>query len=114
MESRVAVADEQGVLRGLKQPFGLRVTKDKKPVMGQNTAVIEVTLYQESGSFIPQCSYLFEAVDAAGQSLAYVDVNEFKRAVDDHCTEVLGTVLYVKSIPRASSLCPKELQAFDF
>ena len=114
MTSRGAIADEQAVLEGNPQPFKLRVTKDKIAIKGQNTALLEATIYEENGSFIPKCNYLFEAVDNNDQPLTYVDVAEFKKAVDGYCTQVLATGYYVKSIPKASSLCSKAMQAFNF
>ncbi|MEB0248553.1 MULTISPECIES: hypothetical protein [unclassified Mucilaginibacter] len=114
MISRGAIADERAVLEGNTQPFKLRVTKDKGAVQGENTALLEATIYEENGSFIPQCSYLFEAVDNNDQPLTYVNLAEFKKAVDEYCTEVLATGYYVKSIPKASSLCSKAMQAFNF
>lgn len=114
MITEAAIANGQAVLEGTTQPFKLRVTKDITAVEGQNTALLEVTVYRENGSFIPHCSYLFEAVDSSGQPLTYVDLNEFKKAVDEYCADVLATEYYVKSIPKASSLCNKEMQAFNF
>lgn len=114
MINTVAITDEQEILKGDKQPFKLRVTKDKVAVQGQNTAVLEATIYQENGSFIPQCSYLFEAMDSNHQPLTYVNADEFKKAVDEYCTKVLAAEYYIKSIPKASSLCSKEMQAFNF
>ncbi|MES2266493.1 MAG: hypothetical protein V4520_07020 [Bacteroidota bacterium] len=114
MKSTAVVADEQAGLTGISVPFQLRVTKDKAAVQGQNTALMEATIYTENGSFIPQYSYLFEAVDTNGHPLAYINENEFKTAVDDYCTKVLATEYYIKSIPRASTLCSKEMKAFNF
>ena len=114
MDSSVATIHHKAVLTPVKQPFSLRVTLGKQPVMGQNIAVMEATVYEEAGSFVPQHSYLFEAVDAHNQPLTYVDAEAFKQAVDDYCTQVLATEYYVKSIPRASSLCPAAMQAFNF
>lgn len=114
MINTVAIADEQAVLEGVTQPFKLRVTKDKAAVEGSNTALLEVTVYEENGSFTPQCSYLFEAWDSKGQPLSMVDLDGFKKAVDDYCTQVLATTYYLKSIPRASSLCNPEMRAFNF
>lgn len=114
MDSRVVIAEQDAALAIDKQPFKLQATKNKTATAGQNTAMLEATIYQEQGSFVAQCSYLFEAVDGNNQALTYVDIAEFKRAVDEYCTEVLATTYYIKSIPRESSLCPKEMQAFNF
>jgi hypothetical protein len=114
MEYRVTETSEQTIAAPAKRPFNMRATKDKLPDSQQHTALLEATLYKEDGAFVKQCTYLFEALDAANLPLTYVDINEFKNAVDLYCTGVLHTEYYVKSIPRASSLCGKEMQAFDY
>lgn len=114
MISTEVTADEQVVLKGEAQPFKLRVTKDKAVLQGENTALLEVTIYEENGSFIPQCSYLFEAMDINNRPLTYVNADEFKKAVNEYCNEVLAAEYYIKSIPKASSLCNSEMQAFNF
>jgi hypothetical protein len=114
MECRVTVADTQTIVESIKRPFKMSVVKDKAAPAARNTALLEATLYKEDGSFIRQCSYLFEALDANNQPLNYVDVDDFKTAVDLYFTEVLATEYYVKSIPRASSLCHSEMQKFNF
>ena len=114
MDCIVTAAGTQTIVETIERPFKMSVYKDKPAGNNQNTALLEATLYREDGAFVKQCTYLFEALDAANQPLYHADVDAFKHAVDVYFTQVLATEFYVKSIPRASSLCHKEMQAFDY
>jgi hypothetical protein len=114
MECRVTVADTQTIVEQVNSPFKMSVTKNKIADNEPATALLEATVYKEEGAFVRHCTYLFEALDARNQPLSHVDIDEFKQAVDLYFAEVLATDYYVKSIPRASSLCHREMQKFNF
>ncbi|WP_454804067.1 hypothetical protein [Mucilaginibacter phyllosphaerae] len=114
MENIVAIAATPIYTEVDNNPVNLIVTEIVKGFNMPDTANLEVTVYKEDGTFIPQCSYLFEAVDGAGQPLTDVAIDDFKKAVDAYCTQVLAVEYFIKSIPRASSLCTQEMQAFNF
>ena len=92
----------------------MRVRKNVRLTQDFNTAVLEASLYKEAGSFVQSCSYLFEALDNADQPLSEVSIDEFNNAVDFFFTSLLDTDLYIKRIPKTSSLCAPEMKAFKF
>jgi hypothetical protein len=94
--------------------FKMRVQRDVEFNDDKNTALLEATLYKESGSFIVSGYFLFEALDKQNEPLIKVDIDEFKHAVDFFFTSLLDTEHYVKEIPKASSLCNSELKSFQF
>ena len=110
----VTVAGKQIIIERMKQPFKMRVAKNELAKTNQNTALLEATLYKEDGVFVKNGSYLFEALDSDNQPVTEVDIDAFKSAVDFFLTSVVGTEHYVKSIPKASSLCHQEMRLFGF
>lgn len=111
---RVKLAAEGTTIEGFNGSFKMRVRKNVKLTDDTNVAVMEATLYKENGSFIPTGSYLFEALDSQDMPVSEVDTDEFGRAIDFFFTSLLDTENYIKSIPRASSLCNPEMKAFKF
>ncbi|AMR30664.1 hypothetical protein A0256_04095 [Mucilaginibacter sp. PAMC 26640] len=102
------------IIESHKRQFRMSVQKDRQVNADRNTALMDATLYKEQGSFVRDCSYIFEALNIHNEPLVSVDIELFKNAVDFFFTSVLGTDLYVKSIPRSSSLCGQHLKAFQF
>ncbi len=94
--------------------FKMSVHRDYKAVPGNNTALLEATLYREDGVFVKNGSYHFEALDKENHPLIEVNIDDFKTAVDFFFTSILNTHHYVKSIPKASSLCNSEMKRFQF
>ena len=77
--------------------------------------MLEATLYVEQGGFLPVCSYLFELLDEELQPTdKEVDIIRFKAAIDFFFNTVMGTDLYVKSMQRASTLCPAVVKNYHF
>ena len=111
------VATEQGItiITHVEANLKLRVLDAATTTLPGDTPVIEATLYIEQGGFIPKCSYFFELTDPISNLMnSEVDLENFKAAVDFFFTGVLGTELYVKSIPKASSLCPAERKHYHY
>ncbi len=103
------------VIETLNPPFKMSVRKDMKAPAEANTALIEATLYKEEGVFVKDCNYLFEALNNHNHPTSQVsNVDDFKAAVDFFFKSVLNTEYYLKTIPRVSSLCQKELKAFAY
>jgi hypothetical protein len=110
-------ATEQGItiITQTESNLKLRVLDAATTTLPGDTPVIEATLYIEQGAFIPKCSYFFELIDPVINLINNeADLNNFKAAVDFYFNTVLGTDLYVKSIPKASSLCPAERKHYQF
>jgi len=111
------VATEQGItiITHVEGNLTLRVLDAATTNLPGDTAVIEATLYIEQGGFIPKCSYFFELTDPITHLMNNeADIDNFKAAVDFFFNSVLGTDLYVKSIPKASSLCPAERKYYQY
>jgi hypothetical protein len=99
----------------LNPPFKMSVRKDIKASKESNTALMEAILYKEDGVFVKDCCYLFEALNKDNNPISKVSsVDDFKAAVDFFFKSVLNTEFYLKSIPKASSLCEKEVKSFQF
>ena len=111
---RVNVTKEPTIIERPESSFKMSVQRDVKLQDDRNTALLEATLYKERGSYVASGYFLFEALDKYNQPLLEVDINEFKDAVDFFFTSLLDTELYVKGIPRASSLCNQDLKSFQF
>ncbi len=95
--------------------FKMSVEKDRKLAPETNTALLEGLLYREEGVFVKNGNYVFEALDVDNKPLfGEVDIDLFKLAVDFFFTSILNTDLYLKRIPKASSLCQQEMKAFKF
>jgi hypothetical protein len=93
----------------------MSVNKNKKATAQSDTALIEATLFIEDSVFVQDSCYLFEAIDEHHMPLTDdVNIDDFKAAVDHYFTRILKTKLYLKSIPRCSSLCNKEFKLFLF
>jgi hypothetical protein len=97
-----------------EKAFKMSVQKERKLEHDLNTAILEATLYKEEGVFIPNCNYVFEAVAEDNRPLDKANIDDFKSAVDFFFTSILNTDLYIKSIPKCSSLCDKDLKKFLF
>jgi hypothetical protein len=103
------------ILETLNPPFKMSVKKDSKASADANIAAMEAILYKEEDVFVQDCCYLFEALNSDNKPVSKVaSIDNFKAAVDFFFLQVLNTDLYLKSIPRASSLCQKELKAFQY
>ena len=103
------------IIKAVDHQFTMQVLKADSTKLSGNTAVLEATLYIEQGGFLPECSYLFELLDDEMQPTDMkVDIDQFKAAVDYFFNTVMGTDLYVKSIPRASTLCPAVVKNYHF
>lgn len=114
---KFTVATEHGitVIIGVEERLKLRVLDAATTTLPGDTPVIEATLYIEQGGFIPKCSYFFELTDPITHLMnSATDIDNFKAAVDFFFNTVLGTYLYVKSIPKASSLCPAERKNYQY
>jgi hypothetical protein len=97
------------------QGFRMDVQKDRKLKRDHNTAVLEATLYIEEGVFIKKASYIFEALSNDNNPLIdNGNIDHFKDAVDFFFKSILNTDLYIKSIPKASSLCQNEMKMFQY
>ncbi len=95
--------------------FRMSVEKDRQLAPGTNTAVLEALLYREEGVFVKNGNYVFEALDSDNKPLSTdVDIDQFKLAVDFFFTSILNTDLYLKRIPKESSLCEGEMKTFKF
>ncbi len=111
------VATEQGItiITHAEGNLTLRVLDAATTNLPGDTAVIEATLYIEQGGFIPKRNYFFELTDPITHLMNNeADIDNFKAAVDFFFYSVLGTDLYVKSIPKASSLCPAERKHYQY
>lgn len=111
---RVNVSKEPTIIERPKCSFKMSVQRDVKLQEDRNTALLEATLYKESGSFVKSGYFLFEALDKQNRPIKEVNIDDFKDAVDFFFTSLLDTEYYVKSIPRTSSLCPYGLKYFQF
>src|SRR4051812_3694365 len=111
---KVSVSKEPTIIERPEGAFKMSVQRDVKLREDRNTALLEATLYKESGSFVKDGYFVFEALDKQNQPVKEVNIDDFKDAVDFFFTSLLGTEHYVKSIPRASSLCRAELKSFQF
>ncbi|MGY3211874.1 hypothetical protein [Mucilaginibacter sp. HD30] len=67
-----------------------------------NTAYCLVTQYIIKGGFIPEKMYVFETEEC--------DLEKLKRVVDDYFATVVKTDLYVKEIPKDSTLFEQEAE----
>ncbi|MGY3211362.1 hypothetical protein [Mucilaginibacter sp. HD30] len=111
------VATEQGItiITHVEANLKLRVLDAATTTLPGDTPVIEATLYIEQGGFIPKCRYFFEVTDTVTNLMnTEADIDNFKAAVDFFFNSVLGTDLYVKRIPKASSLCPAERKHYHY
>jgi hypothetical protein len=88
----------------------MRVFKVDNSFLKGQIALLEATLYIEKSSFVPSDSYLFEALDY--HSIDHLNLDDFKAAIAFYLNSVLGTNLYVISVPRASLLCPIERKMY--
>ena len=95
-------------------PFKMSVQHNAIPPATSDTALLEATLYREEGTFVKNGSYLFEALNNENKPISTVDIDQFRSAIDFFFTSILNTDLYVKSIPKGSSLCKPELKAFQY
>jgi hypothetical protein len=112
---KVSAINGLTVVEDLINNFRFHVLDSKSTQLSGETAVLEATLYIEQGGFVPTRSYLFELINGHGESISLdVDIDDFKTAVDFFFHSVLGTDLFVKSIPIASSLCPVERKLYHF
>lgn len=111
---RVNVINELAIIERPMGSFKMSVQRDIIPPDDRNTALLEATLYKETGSFVKSGYFIFEALDRHNQPIKEVNIDEFKDAVDFFFTSLLDTDHYVKSIPRASSLCAADLKSFKF
>ncbi len=114
---KFTVSEAQGVtvISAVEHNLKLRVLAAESTTLPGNTAVIEATLYVEQGGFVPKRSYFFELIaDKDVLPTEHVSVDIFKAMVDFFFNHVLGTDLFVKSIPRASVLCPAERRGYEF
>lgn len=111
---RVRIDGKVTIIESEENNFKMSAQKDRQVDADRNTALMDAALYKEQGSFINDCNYLFEALDGENEPVTEVDIDVFKNAIDFFFTSILGTDYYVKSIPKASSLCAKELKAFQF
>lgn len=110
----VKMIGEMTIIECPQRKFRMSVQKGRQVNADRNTALMDGTLYKEQGSFVRDCSYLFEALNAHNEPVLTVDLGLFKNAIDFFFTSILGTDYYVKSIPRSSSLCCQDLKTFQF
>lgn len=112
---KVIIRDGITIIEAAKHELAMQVLNAESVKLSGDTAVLEATLYIEQGGFIPKCSYLFELLDDELKPTdKEVDLNHFKAAVDFYFNTVMGTDLYIKSIPRASTLCPAVVKNYHF
>lgn len=111
----LTIANDLTIIQQLHGTFKMSVHKNRVVDTDAATAIIEGTLYREEGVFVQSCIYIFEALGDDNRPLADgVSLDDFKRAVDFFFTQVLQTDLYLKGIPRTSSLCSREMRMFAF
>jgi hypothetical protein len=102
------------VIEGVEQGFKMRVFNAETAKHTVGTAILEATLYIEQRSFIPKCSYIFELVnDAFEPTNKDIELSHFKAAVDFFFYSVIGTDLFVKSVPQTSAMRPQELRYYN-
>ena len=111
----LTIANDLTIIQQLHGKFKMSVHKNRVVNAGAATAIIEGTLYREEGVFVQSCIYIFEALGDDNRPLTDgVNIDDFKRAVDFFFTQVLQTDLYLKGIPRTSSLCSHLVKMFAF
>ena len=113
-EYRVSVANGLTIVEHLQHSLKMTVHRNRKVNKDTNTAHLEGLLYIEDGVFVKDGSYLFEVIDKDNQPMIDANLDDFKRAVDFFFTSVLNTDLYLKSVPKTSSLCPLYMRQFKF
>jgi hypothetical protein len=75
---------------------------EKKGELPVNTAYCIATQYVIKGGFIPQKVFVFETEDS--------DLNKLKQVVDEYFATVLKTDMYVKEVPKDSTLFAQEAE----
>jgi hypothetical protein len=91
------------------------VGKDRKVKLDMDIALMEATVYKEDGVFVKDCNYLFELIDKNNKPTSDCSsIEDFYLLIDFFFNSVLGTEYFVKTIPRSSSLCSKDLKLFQF
>ncbi|MFD0751694.1 hypothetical protein ACFQZS_16200 [Mucilaginibacter calamicampi] len=111
----VAAAQGITIITAIETGIQLRVLDAATTTLPGDTPVIEATLYIEQGGFVPKCSYFFELINPVNHlTNGEVDADQLKAGVDFFFHSVLGTDLFVKSIPKASSLCPAERRHYHY
>jgi hypothetical protein len=109
---KVNIQDNEVVIEVMESNFKIKVFKAEHAALRDERAILEATQYVEKTSFVPWCSYMFEVINF--DSLESLDMDIFKAAIAFYFNSVLGTELYIVSVPRASLLCPIERKIYEF
>jgi hypothetical protein len=106
---KVTVREGLTIVEHLTSTFRMQVRQDDGSPIKTNLAMLEATLYVEHSSFVPCGSYLFSAIDNNNILRSdCADLELFKASVDFYFRSILNTELYVKSIPKYSTLYAKD------
>jgi hypothetical protein len=109
---KVHIQDNEVVIELKESGFKMRVFTAENEALKDERAILEATQYIEKTSFIPWSNYMFEAIEY--KTLEQLDLNIFKSAIAFYFNSVLGTDLFVISVPRASLLCPIEHKMYVY
>jgi hypothetical protein len=83
----------------------IKVEKERKLTSVDTGAILEATFYKEDTTFVPECSYTFEALPKATiSSKEHIDTELFQAAVSFFFHSVLGTTYFIVSTPLQSSM----------
>jgi hypothetical protein len=85
--------------------FTMQAEKNRRFTMEDNAAFLEATLYREAGSFMPECTYVFQVISNEKMpAVRTIDIELCRSAVDFFFHSILSTTYFVTSIPPASKL----------
>lgn len=108
MRYQVSIIGKMTIVADTESAFRMVAMEKELTTLQPETAYGLGTLYQIKGGFVPTKVFSFTIVDIFEQSAREGDVNELKAAMDFFFLTLLSTELYVKEVPRASSLFSQE------
>jgi len=101
MRYQVLTAGKRTEITDLENKARIAVFEKNSKDSAGGTAYCMATQYRVQGGFVPEKLFIF-------QTATVVEVAVVKQAIDFFFTTLLETELYVKEVPRDSSLFPQE------
>ncbi len=111
------MANENGltIVEQANDGFRMSVLRDSKQQFKGDAPILQATLYKEDGVFVKDGSFLFVALDSNNEVASKaVDLEVFHASIDFFFASILNTDLYVKSIPKTSCFCSREMKQFKY
>lgn len=108
MEYEVTTTAGTMVIKAANSGLQVRIDQQATAETKAQTAFAIATLYEIKGGFIPVSVYVFTAIDLNGKDLPEASLEQLKALMDCFFLTILGTDLYVKEIPKTSTLFAEE------